>query len=207
MASAQTYLEDFLRAKRSMADRITKDNDIQATLVQAFHAGIRPLALLKRIKELPTTTLKAAIERFQFITNNDAEISLVNINEAKFKKTPDRQMDNNKASPYVPREGKKALAVTVVEQQPPPKKRHTLKKLSNKFETKLEKFNNSDDSVRKPALIDSGCSGMYTPIQSDLDSNSFVQHARHDRKERIEDASGAVLKSTGKGTIAGKPLT
>ena len=46
---------------------------------------------------------------------------------------------------------------------------------------------------------------MYTPIQSDLDSNSFVQHARHDRKERIEDASGAVLKSTGKGTIAGKP--
>ena len=125
MAFAQTYLEDFLRAKRSMADRITKDTDIQATLVQAFHAGIRPMALLKRIRELPTTTLKAAIERFQFITNNAAEISLVNINEAKFKKNQDRQMDNGKTSPYVPREGKKALAVTVAEQQPPPTKRPT----------------------------------------------------------------------------------
>ena len=85
---------------------------------------------------------------------------------------------------------------------------NAFKKCSNNIAKKFVQFdddNCSDDSVRKPALIYSGCSGMYTPIRSDLDSNSFIQHSRHDRKERIEDASGAILKSTGKGTIAGKP--
>ena len=206
---AESYLAEFLTAKLPLSDRITPDPDIQATLVLAFYNGIRPITLLKKLKELPTTTLKATITRFQLITASEAEISLINIKEAAARKNTDRQfdrhnIDRSQQNAYV-RERKKALAATVVEQQPPPKKRHTLKKLSNKFETKLEKFNNSDDSVRKPALIDSGCSGMYTPIQSDLDPNSFVQHTRHDRKERIEDASGAVLKSTGKGTIAGKP--
>ena len=44
---------------------------------------------------------------------------------------------------------------------------------------------------------------MYTPICADLDADSFLP--QHDRRERIEDASGVILKSTGTGTIAGKP--
>ena len=122
-AYAETYLEDFLRAKRSMTDRITTDTDIQATLVQAFHAGVRPMALLKRVKELPTATLKAAIDRFKLITSNDAEISLINITEAKYRKNTDRHLDTPNKSPYVPKEGKKALVVAVSEQQQPPTKR------------------------------------------------------------------------------------
>ena len=125
MAFAETYLEDFLRAKRSMADRITKDADIQATLVQAFHAGIRPLALLKRIKEIPTTTLSAAIKRFKEITSSEAEIALINIKEATNRKFTDRHIDKPQTSPYVPREGKKALAAVAIEQQPPPPRRPT----------------------------------------------------------------------------------
>ena len=119
---AESYLADFLTAKRQIADRITLDPDVQATVVLAFMNGIRPLAPLKRLKEIPTTTLKATIARFQLITTSEAEIALINIKEGVAARRPqiDRQQQ---LGTYVPREGKKVLAAAVVEQQPPPQKR------------------------------------------------------------------------------------
>jgi hypothetical protein len=122
---AETYLAEFLTAKRPISDRLTLDTNIQATVVLAFMNGIRPLALLRRIKEIPTTTLPAAIKRFKEITSSEAEIALINIKEAAHRKINDRQVDKPQNSPYVPREGKKALAVVVTEQQPPPPRRPT----------------------------------------------------------------------------------
>ena len=98
LAIAETYLEDFLRAKRTIAARITTDPDIQATLVLTFYNGVRPLALLKRLKEIPTTTLKATIARFQLITASEAELSLINIKKAAARKNTDRQFDHNKTA-------------------------------------------------------------------------------------------------------------
>ena len=91
VAMVETYLADFITAKQQIVDRITSDPDIQATV--AFMNGIRPLTLLKRLKEIPTTTLKKTIARFQLITTSEAEIALINIKEGVAARRPqiDRQ--------------------------------------------------------------------------------------------------------------------
>jgi hypothetical protein len=85
---AESYLADFLTAKRPISDRLTLDPDIQATVVLAFMNGIRPLALLRRIKKIPTTTLHATVKRFKSITTSEAEVALINITEAANRKYP-----------------------------------------------------------------------------------------------------------------------
>ena len=210
----------------------------------AFMNGIRPLALLKRLKEIPTTTLKATIARFHLITTSEAEVALINIKEGTNRQTtlqpngpkqhppPPKRSSNPNPNPSPlrkfctegggfhptnkcgtkPSQFCKLLGFDFDHAPINCDKMKTQKNISQKAANNaakksaiLEDDNYSDDSVRKPALIDSGCSGMYTPIRSDLDTNFFTQHARHDRRERIEDASGVILKSTCTGTIAGKP--
>ena len=72
--------------------------------------------------------------------------------------------------------------------------------------TQDESYTDDDSEVRDyPVWVDTCASDIYTPRESDLDSNSSRPHSRDMVRLNVEQADGTKLVSSGIGKLAGAP--